>query len=469
MSKDRRLPQNIEAEQALLGAILVNNSALLKVSSFLKPEHFSEPLHAEIFRLASNMIADGKKANPITLKTFLQDAQVGSLTIGQYLARLCAEAATVINAVDFGQAVHDTWKRRQMIVIADELKTLAFDMPYEVNPDEAGVEVQAKLHALRDIKPTVTLSEAAESVIDATAKAKETGTVPGVPWAFDALRNLLGGSMRYGNFYGLLMDSGGGKTSFSLQQMRYSAESGIPVLFFSYEQNAEQCVAQMISQRARIPLKAMQEGTLSDKQFFEMDEQRESLADLEKRFHIITASGMPAPTIRARMKEFGSIYGKGLCIIDHAKSISPGKRTSGLAEETNEIYSQIRDGAKESGLATIILVQRLRKALERPNPAPTLMDAYGGGGVYEPMDAFVGMYRPAQAHKTKADMAETDLKRMEFENKAEAEERDAWVYCLKNRYGAIGQRRKLLWTAEFTRFDDVASYGGFDQYRGGML
>src|SRR5215212_11434837 len=104
----RNAPQNIEAEQALLGAILVNNESFYRVSDFLEPQHFFEPIHAKIFELAASLIRAGKVASPVTLKTFLPpDLDVGGLTGSQYLARVAAEATTVINAEDYGRTIYD--------------------------------------------------------------------------------------------------------------------------------------------------------------------------------------------------------------------------------------------------------------------------------------------------------------------------------------------------------------------------
>jgi replicative DNA helicase len=101
-------PHNIEAEQALLGAILVNNDAFYRVSDFLKPEHFFEPLHRKIFEVAGQLIRAGKIATPVTLKTFLPaDQDLGGITVAQYLARLAAEATTIINAEDYGRTIYD--------------------------------------------------------------------------------------------------------------------------------------------------------------------------------------------------------------------------------------------------------------------------------------------------------------------------------------------------------------------------
>ena len=104
----RAAPHNIEAEQALLGAILVNNEALYRVSDFLEPPHFFEPIHQQIYDIARSLIRTGKLASPVTLKTFLPaEIDIAGLTLAQYLARLAAEATTIINAVDYGRTIYD--------------------------------------------------------------------------------------------------------------------------------------------------------------------------------------------------------------------------------------------------------------------------------------------------------------------------------------------------------------------------
>src|SRR5438552_12894177 len=104
----RAAPHNVEAEQALLGAILVNNEAFYRVSDFLEPQHFHEPIHQQIYDIASQLIRSGKSASPITLKTFMPaDFEVNGMNASQYLARLASEATTVINAADYGRTIND--------------------------------------------------------------------------------------------------------------------------------------------------------------------------------------------------------------------------------------------------------------------------------------------------------------------------------------------------------------------------
>ena len=131
----REAPANIEAEQALLGAILVNNDAYYIVHDFLKPDHFFEGIHREIFSKASVMIKMGKIASPVTIKTFLAaNDRIGDMTLAQYLARLAAEASTIINAADYGRAIYDLAIRRSLIRIGEDMVNLAFDAPVDAEP-----------------------------------------------------------------------------------------------------------------------------------------------------------------------------------------------------------------------------------------------------------------------------------------------------------------------------------------------
>ena len=147
----REAPSNLEAEQALLGAILVNNDAYYIVHDFLKPDHFFEPLHREIFGKASEMIRMGKIANPVTIKTFLAaNDKVGDITVAQYLARLAAEATTIINAADYGRGIYDLALRRSLIRIGEEMVNDAFDAPLDMEPKKQIEESERKLFELAE-------------------------------------------------------------------------------------------------------------------------------------------------------------------------------------------------------------------------------------------------------------------------------------------------------------------------------
>src|SRR3979490_442005 len=148
----RAAPHNIEAEQALLGAILVNNEALYRVSDFLEPQHFFEPAHQQIFDLSRSLIRTGKLASPVTLKTFLPaDVDIAGLTLAQYLARLAAEATTIINAVDYGRTVYDLATRRELITIGEDMVNVAFDAPVDFAPRDQIEDAERRLYELAEI------------------------------------------------------------------------------------------------------------------------------------------------------------------------------------------------------------------------------------------------------------------------------------------------------------------------------
>src|SRR5712692_8342161 len=147
----RAAPHNIEAEQSLLGAILVNNEALYRVSDFLEPAHFFEPIHQQIYDIARSLIRTGKVASPITLKTFLPaDVDIAGLTVAQYLARLAAEATTIINAADFGRQIYDLAIRRELIGIGEDMVNVAFDAPVDFAPREQIEDAERRLYDLAE-------------------------------------------------------------------------------------------------------------------------------------------------------------------------------------------------------------------------------------------------------------------------------------------------------------------------------
>src|SRR3974390_1923463 len=147
----RAPPHNIEAEQALLGAILINNEAFYRVSDFLEPKHFLEGIHQRIYEIAGGLIRAGKLATPVTLKTFLPaDLDIAGLALAQYLARLAAEATTIINAVDYGRTVYDLAIRRDLIQIGEEMVNVAFDAPVYFAPRDQIEDAERRLYELAE-------------------------------------------------------------------------------------------------------------------------------------------------------------------------------------------------------------------------------------------------------------------------------------------------------------------------------
>src|SRR5215211_7316519 len=194
----RVAPNNIDAEQALLGAILVNNDAYYRVSDFLEPVHFFEDLHRRIYEVATSLIKAGKVATPITLKTFLGDADLGGVTVSQYLARLAAEATTVINAEDYGRTIYDLAIRRSLIGIGEDLVNVAFDAPVETSPRDQIEEAERRLYELAETGRYdggfQRFSDALTQAIDMAAAAyKREGKLSGIATGLKDLDRIMGG------------------------------------------------------------------------------------------------------------------------------------------------------------------------------------------------------------------------------------------------------------------------------------
>src|SRR5207344_2106677 len=195
----RSAPHNIEAEQALLGAILVNNEAFYRVSDFLEPVHFFEPIHQQIYQLARDLIRAGKLATPVTLKTFLDaSVDIGGMTVGQYLARLAAEATTIINAQDYGRTVYDLSLRRDLINIGEDMVNVAFDAPVDFAPKAQIEDAERRLYELAESGRYdggfQRFSQALTTAVDMAAKAfQRDGSLSGVATGLRDLDTKMGG------------------------------------------------------------------------------------------------------------------------------------------------------------------------------------------------------------------------------------------------------------------------------------
>ena len=197
----RLAPQNVEAEQALLGAILVNNEAFYRVSDFLMGEHFYEPIHRDIYEVIGKIIRAGKAATPVTVKTFLPENLVADVTMPQYLARLAAEATTIINAADYGQTVYDLAIRRKLIEIGEGMVTTAYDSDVEETAPKQIEGAEKQLFELaekgRYDGGFQGFNAATAAAIEMAAEAfKRDGTLSGTATGLADLDRLMGGLQR---------------------------------------------------------------------------------------------------------------------------------------------------------------------------------------------------------------------------------------------------------------------------------
>ena len=286
----RVAPNNIDAEQALLGAILVNNDAYYRVSDFLEPGHFFEDLHKRIYEIATTLIKSGKVATPITLKTFLGDQDLGGVTVSQYLARLAAEATTVINAEDYGRTVYDLAIRRSLISIGEGMVNVAYDAPVEILAAVDQIEeAERRLYELAETGNYdggfQRFSEALTTAIDMAANAfKREGKLSGIATGLADLDRMMGG-LQPSDLIILAGRPGMGKTALATniafniaKALRVEKQpdgshktvNGGVVGFFSLEMSAEQLATRIIAEQSGIPSYKIRRGDIREDDFYKL-------------------------------------------------------------------------------------------------------------------------------------------------------------------------------------------------------
>src|SRR5262245_7824385 len=273
----RAAPHNLEAEQALFGAILVNNEAHDRVSGFLEPQHFFDPLHQQIYETAAKLIGAGKQATPITLKTFFESAEpIGSgLSVPAYLGQLAANATTIINVRDYGRTIYDLATRRQLILIGEDMVNAAYDSPVDFPPKEQIEEAETRLFSLAETdkygQGFLAFNHALTTAIEMAGSAyKRDGHLSGIASRFAGLDAKMGG-LQPSDLIVLAGRPSMGKTAlatniaFNVARARARSiardrppdsdlgHDGAVVGFFSLEMSAEQLATRILSEQAGIP------------------------------------------------------------------------------------------------------------------------------------------------------------------------------------------------------------------------
>jgi replicative DNA helicase len=306
------LPHNIEAEQALLGAILINNDALQRVIGFLQPEHFFEPIHTQIYDVVRILIGAGKVATPVTLKTFLPaDIDIAGLTPGQYLARLAAEATTIINAVDYGRIVCDLSARRALISAAENARSVAFDAPLEMDPAAIAGELIDECDAIVTARstsntPRISIGRAAEEAVDRmTCALQRQGAVGGIAWGLRELDHKTDGLQR-GELTILAGRPGMGKTGIGFSSALKMALKGCSALYVSLEMMgaalANRCLSDLLfDTQYQVPYWAITRGNLTDAQAEAVAKVAREIRDLP--LEIEQQAGLSVSQIAARARK----------------------------------------------------------------------------------------------------------------------------------------------------------------------
>jgi replicative DNA helicase len=363
----REAPNNVEAEQALLGAILVNNDAFYRVSDFLKSSHFHEPLHRRIFEVSAELIRMGKMANPVTIKTFLPaDEKVGDITVSQYLARLAAEAVTIINAADYGRAIYDLATRRALITVGEDMVNIAYDAPVDMSPQAQIEDAERRLFELAETGRYdggfESFTDAVKTAVDmANAAYMRDGGLSGVATGMRDLDRRMGG-LQQSDLIVLAGRPGMGKTSLATniafniahayepaQQAdgSFKAANGGVIGFFSLEMSSEQLATRIISEQTEIPSSKIRRGEITESDFEKLVACSQTMQKIP--LFIDQTGGISIAQLTARARRLKRQRGLDVIVIDYIQLMTgSSKRASeNRVQEITEITTGLKALAKE--------------------------------------------------------------------------------------------------------------------------
>src|SRR3569833_684904 len=430
----RSAPHNIEAEQALLGAILVNNEALYRVSDFLEPEHFFEPIHRAIFQISRDLIRAGKIATPVTLKTFLDaSVDIGGLTVGQYLARLAAEATTIINSEDYGRTVYDLHIRRSLIQVGEDMVNVAYAAPVDFSPKHQIEDAERRLYDLAESGRYdggfQRFANALTTAIDMAAHAfQRDGKLSGIATGLDDLDRMMGG-LQPSDLIVLAGRPGMGKTSL-VTNIAYNVAkawqgevkadghqttvNGGIVGFFSLEMSAEQLATRIISEQTEITSNQIRHSNISKTDF-------------------------------------------DLIVIDYLQLLSGSSKRSSenRVQEITEITTKLKALAKELNTPVIALSQLSRQVESRDDKHPQLSDLRESGSIEQDADVVLFVYREEYYHVMRKPLESDREKFAQWLADADKVSGKAEVIIAMQRHGPTGTV-ELQFDGAITKFSNLA-------------
>src|ERR1700757_619942 len=479
----RTAPHNIEAEQALLGAILVNNEAFYRVSDFLEPRHFFEPVHQNIYEITGSLIRVGKIATPVTLKTFLPaDVDIAGLTVSQYLARLAAEATTVINAEDYGRTVYDLSIRRSLIVIGEEMVNIAFDAPVDFAPRDQIEDAERRLYELAETGKYdggfQRFAAALTTAVDMAARAyQRDGRLSGLATGLQDLDRMMGG-LQHSELVILAGRPGMGKTSLATNLAYNTARAwrgdvrpdghietvnGGIVGFFSLEMSAEQLATRIISEQTEIPSYRIRRGEIDPSDFDRIAAVAREMESLP--LYIDETGGLAIAQLAARARRLKRQKGLDMLVIDYLQLLQGSTRraSEGRVQEVTEITTGLKALAKDLNVPILALSQLSRQVEGREDKRPQLSDLRESGSIEQDADVVMFVFREEYYLKNKEPRAGTE-EHFKWQAEMEAVHGKAEIIIGKQRHGPTGTV-PLQFKADVTRFSDLADESRLPEHR----
>ncbi len=471
----RALPNNIEAEQAVLGALLVNNEVYDRLAAFLLPQHFYDPVHAQVYEVAGQRITKGQIASPITLKpVFENDEAFAPLGGAAYLLRLADAAISVFNVLDYGRQVYDMSVRRDLIRLGEDIADGAGDFLNEADAGDQIAQAETRLYSLaekgRFEGGFQTFARSVKTAVEmANAAYQRDGKLAGISTGLRDLDTKLGG-LHKSDLLILAGRPSMGKTAlatniaFNVAKAYKQGErsdgtfgtiDGGAVGFYSLEMSAEQLATRILAEQCEISSELIRKGELEEPQFQKFVEVARVLET--KPLFIDDTPALSIGQLAARARRLKRQHGLDLLVVDYLQLVSGDGGARGNENRVQEI-SAITRGlkaiAKELDIPVVALSQLSRRVEDREDKRPQLSDLRESGSIEQDADVVMFVYRE-EYYLSRTEPREGTQEHLEWQQAMDAVHNVGEVVIGKQRHGPIGIE-KLQFTPQFTRFSDLA-------------
>lgn len=457
----KELPNNIDAEQAVIGSILVSNDIFDEISTIISSINFYDPMHQKIFEAIESLVYKGMLANPITLKNYFEDEK-DDLNVPEYLVKITKFSTSVRQAIEYSKIVYDMFVRRELIKISEQ----TIDSAKLSELDTSGQTIiENSERLLFDLaekgsfnSSLVKFDEAMKQTIEmASAAYKNEEGIVGVPTGLRDIDDKLGG-LHQSDLIIIAGRPSMGKTSlatniaFNAAQKLQESGKKSSIAFFSLEMSSEQLSTRIISEQARISSNDIRRGRISDEQFDKFLETSKNISELPLYIDETPAISIAAMSNRAR--RIKRLFGLDMIVVDYIQLMRGTTfNKDGRVQEISQITQGLKAIAKELAIPVVALSQLSRQVEQRDDHKPQLSDLRESGSIEQDADVVMFVYREGYYLQRK-EPREATVEHAEWQAKMNEVAHLAEILIGKQRHGPIG-KVTLEFEERFTKFKDT--------------
>jgi len=462
--QENKLPSNIEAEQALIGSILINNDIIDEISNIVNHKNFYDPLHSKIYNLIENLHNKGMIANPITLKnSFENDAALSEIGGTEYLVKLTRFSSSVKQSIDYAKIVHEKFVKRELVQISETLSDEAVDETIDKTGENIIQDTEKSLFDLAERgtfhQSFLKFNQALDQTIEmATNAMKSDHGIVGVPTGLNDLDERLGGLHRSD----LVIIAGRpsmGKTALATNIGYYAAKKILDdnkkssIAFFSLEMSSEQLSTRILSEQSRIKSNDIRRGKVTEEEFNRLIETSRNIHDLP--LYIDETPAITISTLSNRARRIKRLFGLDLIIVDYIQLMTTSsKRYDGRVQEISEITQGLKALAKELSVPVLALSQLSRAVEQRDDKKPQLSDLRESGSIEQDADVVMFVFREEYYLERKEPKLGT-IEHGEWQAKMNEIIGSADIIIGKQRHGPTGNIQ-VEFEGIYTKFKDAS-------------